>query len=102
SSLWRDMKVYGSSCYAVSERGGGIQVIDLSQIDAGIVTLTGDVTTGGSAATHTVTLDADSGFLYRCGGSGNGLRIYSLANPANPTYVASWSNRYVHEAQAVT
>ncbi|MCY2961168.1 MAG: choice-of-anchor B family protein [Planctomycetota bacterium] len=101
-SLWRDMKVYGSTCYAVSEGGGGIQVMDLSQIDSGVVTLVGSVTTGGSLATHTVALDAASGFLYRCGGSGNGLRIYNLANPLNPTYVATWSDRYVHECQAVT
>lgn len=102
SSLWRDMKVFGSTCYAVSEGGGGIQVIDLAQIDAGVVTLVGAITTGGSQATHTVGLDAASGFLYRCGGSGNGLRIYNLANPLNPTYVTTWSDRYVHECQAVT
>jgi hypothetical protein len=44
-----------------------------------------------------------SGFLYRCGGSGtqNGLRIYSLANPATPAYVASWTTRYVHEVTVV-
>ncbi len=102
TSLWRDMKVYGSTCYAVSEGGFGIQVIDMSQIDAGVVTLSGSVTTGGTAATHTVALNADSGFLYRCGGGSNGLRIYSLANPTVPTYVTSWSSRYVHECQAVT
>lgn len=102
SSLWRDMKVFGDKCYSVSEGGGGIQVIDLSQVDAGVVTLLGDVTTGGTLATHTVGLDAASGFLYRCGGGDNGLRIYSLANPSSPTYVTSWSNRYVHECQAVT
>ncbi len=102
TSLWRDMKVYGSTCYAVSEGGFGIQVIDMAQIDAGVVTLANSVTTGGSQATHTVALDADSGFLYRCGGSGNGLRIYDLANPTSPTYVTTWSDRYVHECQAVT
>jgi len=36
-SLWRDIKVYGDYAYAVSEGGGGIQVFDLSEIDAGIV-----------------------------------------------------------------
>ncbi|MBL8863164.1 MAG: choice-of-anchor B family protein [Planctomycetes bacterium] len=102
SSLWRDMKVRGTTCYAVSEGGGGIQVIDLSQIDAGVVTLANSVTTGGSLATHTVAVDTASGFLYRCGGGSNGLRIYDLANPLNPVYVASWGSRYVHECQAVT
>lgn len=102
NSLWRDMKVHGAYCYSVSEGGGGIQVTDLSQIDAGVVTLVGSVTSGGVLPTHTIAVDNDSGFLYRCGGANNGLRIYDLSNPANPAYVTTWSDRYVHECQAVT
>ena len=101
-SLWRDIKTYQTYAYAVSEGGDGIQVIDLSQIDLGTVTLLGTVTSGGNTSSHNVAIDEVSGYLYRCGGSGNGLRIYSLANPANPSFVASWSNRYVHDAQVVT
>ncbi len=103
NSLWRDMKTYQNYCYSVSEGGNGIQVMDLSQIDNGVVTLVREVTTAGTTnATHTVAVDTASGFLYRCGGGSNGLRIYSLANPSNPAFVASWSTRYVHECQAVT
>ncbi len=102
TSLWRDMKVYQDYCYSVSEGGNGIQVINLSQIDSGNVTLVREVTSGGTTATHTVAIDTTSGFLYRCGGGSNGLRIYSLANPANPALVGTWSTRYVHECQAVT
>lgn len=98
-SLWRDMKSYQDHCYAISEGGGGIQVMSLANIDAGQVTLVGAVASG---TTHTLAVDATSGFLYRCGGGSNGLRIYALANPANPTLVGSWATRYVHEAQIVT
>ncbi|MFL2857873.1 MAG: choice-of-anchor B family protein [Planctomycetota bacterium] len=56
----------------------------------------------GSAATHNVAIDEVSGFLYRCGGGGAGLRIYSLANPALPTFVGSWNERYVHDVQVKT
>lgn len=101
-SLWRDMKVFGNYCYSISEGGEGIQVIDLSQLDNGFATLVNTVTAGGALATHTLVLNAQSGHLYRCGGQNNGLRIYSLADPANPTYVGQWSARYVHEAQVVT
>lgn len=97
NSLWRDVRKYQHYAYAVSEGGGGIQVFDLSQIDSGVVTHVGDVTTGGDLATHTLCIDEASGFLYRAGGGANGLRIYSLANPASPTYVSSWGTRYVHE-----
>src|SRR5690606_4972601 len=44
SSLWRDIKVYQDHCYYVSEGGDGVVVVDLSQIDAGTVTLVGNVT----------------------------------------------------------
>jgi choice-of-anchor B domain-containing protein len=102
NSTWRDIKTYQNYAYAVSEGGNGIQVIDLAQVDSGVVTLVNTVTTGGTTATHNVALNTDSGYLYRCGGSNEGLRIYSLANPANPVFVTSVSDRYVHDAQVVT
>ncbi|MFT4540366.1 MAG: choice-of-anchor B domain-containing protein [Planctomycetota bacterium] len=101
-SLWRDIKVYDHYAYAVSEGGGGIQVIDLDSVDQGIVTLVNTVTTGGTTSSHNVAINEDSGYLYRCGGSGNGLRIYNLSNPSNPQYVSSWGSRYVHDAQIVS
>ncbi len=101
-SLWRDAQVYQNYCYLVSEGGSGIQVVDLSQIDAGTVTFVRNVLTGGTTATHTVIVNEASGYLYRCGGADNGLRIYSLANPSNPTLVATWPDRYVHEAHIIS
>jgi choice-of-anchor B domain-containing protein len=102
-SLWHDIKVYQHHAYVVSEGGQGIQVIDMTQIDQGIVSYLGDVVLGGdTTATHTVAIDETSGFLYRCGGNSNGLRIYDLANPANPQFVATWSPIYVHECQPYT
>lgn len=102
SSVWRDIRSYQDRAYTVSEGGNGIQVIDLSNVDSGTVTLEREVTTGGSSSTHNVVVDTESGFLYRCGGSGGGLRIYDLTNPGNPMFVSSWSSRYVHDAQVVT
>ncbi len=102
-SLWRDVKVYQDHAYVVSEGGGGIQVVDLSQIDGGVVQLVNTITSGGVSSTHNVAIDTDSGYLYRCGGqSGQGLRIYRLSNPSNPQYVGAWNDRYVHDVQVVT
>ncbi len=102
-SLWRDMRVYGAYAYAASEGGNGIQVINLTQVDSGIVTQGTTVLTGGSTATHTLAIDTDSGRLYRAGGGGNGLRIYNVGtNPAAPQFLGVWPDRYVHEAQVVT
>ena len=100
SSTWRDAKVFEDFCYVVSEGGNGIQVFDLSNIDSGTVTKHPDVTTGGSFSTHNVAINEDSGYLYRTGGSGNGLLIYDLnVDPTNPPLVATWPDRYVHDAQ---
>lgn len=101
-SLWRNVKVYKHWLYAVSEGGGGIQVFDLDQIDAGIVTTLPSVSTGGASATHTMIINEQTGYLYRMGGGGNGLRIYNLEpNPGTPVYVGAWSDRYVHDGMVV-
>ncbi|MEM7308451.1 MAG: choice-of-anchor B family protein [Planctomycetota bacterium] len=102
NSLWRDVKVYGTRAYVVSEGGSGIQIVNLANVDAGQIVLENTVTTGGVNSSHNVALDTDSGFLYRCGGGSNGLRMYSLANPASPSFAGSWSDRYVHDAQIKT
>ena len=98
-SLWRDIKTYGTYMYAVSEGGGGIQVFNLTDIDNGNVQT---LNSAGSGSTHNVAIDTESGFLYRTGGTANGLYIYSLANPAVPTQVGQWTERYTHDAQIVT
>jgi choice-of-anchor B domain-containing protein len=101
-SLWRDVQVYRHYAYTGSEGGGGIQVIDMADIDDGIVTAVNTVITGGTTRTHTVIINEESGYLYRCGGGDNGLRIYSLADPVTPTFAGYWPDRYVHEAHVVT
>jgi len=95
-SVWRNVKVYQDHAYIVSEGGNGIQVVDMSQIDNGVVTLVNTILTGGSPATHTSWINTDTGFLYRSGGSGNGIRIYDLSDPDNPTLAGSWDDRYSH------
>jgi choice-of-anchor B domain-containing protein len=104
ANLARDVRTYQDHAYVVSEGGDGIQVFDLSQIDTGIVTYLGAVNDVGPSATHTLTIDEDSGFLYRSGGnSATGLRIYDVGtNPSSPTLVGSWHNRYVHETTVKT
>ncbi len=107
NSLWGDVKVYGEYCYVVNEGGGGMDVIDLSNVDGGVVTLVQRFTGGGLASSHDVAIDTDSGFAYVCGSNLNGGRIVAidLANPENPVVVgqiSSGQGAYVHDAQAVT
>ncbi|MEE2681851.1 MAG: choice-of-anchor B family protein [Planctomycetota bacterium] len=104
TSTWRDIKVFGEYAYAVSEGGGGIQCFDLRGIDSGSVPAPTSVTTGGTASTHNVAINEESGYLYRCGGGSNiGLRVYDLkGDPLNPSFVGEWLERYVHDVQVVT
>jgi choice-of-anchor B domain-containing protein len=107
ASLWADVKVYQNYCYVSNETGGGIDVIDLSQVDNGVVTLVQRLTAGGLSTTHNVALNADSGYLYLCGSNVGGGRLLalSLANPANPVIAGqptSTVSTYCHDAQIVT
>ena len=102
NSLWRDIKVYQDHAYAVSEGGSGIQVMSMANIDNGTVSFVRTVNNPGTSSTHNVAIDTVSARLYRTGGSNEGLRIYDLSNPALPTYMGTWSTRYVHDAQVVT
>ena len=106
NSLWRDMRVYQHYCYAVSEGGGGIQVMNLANIDSGVVTFVGSVNDDVTPQTHTLAINTDSGYLYRAGGGNTiqqGLRVYNLnPNPAVPVRVGTYSSKYVHEAQIVS
>jgi len=107
NSLWCDVKSYGNYCYTGNEAGGGIQVINIANLDAGVATLVRNVTTNGLSNSHTLAVDADSGFLYSCGStsvtnSRGGPVAWSLADPSNPTFAGQWGVRYSHEAQIVT
>ncbi|MCC6675769.1 MAG: choice-of-anchor B family protein [Phycisphaerales bacterium] len=100
-SLWGDVKVYQGYAYFCNEAGGGVQVIDLRQIDGGVVTLVRTIPNTSTA--HNVALNPQSGYLYTCGAPSDGaLTAYSLADPANPAYAGRLNSVYVHDAQIVS
>ncbi len=107
-SLWSDVKTYQSFAYIVNDEDGfggdGIQVVDLSQIDNGIITQLPSVLSNGLATAHNIAIDTDSGYAYLCGSNiaTFGLAVYSLQNPAAPALVATTIDSYVHDAQIVT
>ncbi len=104
NSTWGDVKVFGDYCYFVNESGGGIQAIDLSNVDAGSATLVG---TFGPSTSHNIAINEDSGYLYTIGSGINGGRavVYDLnANPVNPPEagrISSGEGDYLHDAHIV-
>lgn len=99
SSTWGDIKVFGSTAYAVTESATGVQVVDMSQIDSGIVTLV--TTLGSPARTHNLSLDTVNGRLYTCGSrNGQGTtECFDLSNPLAPTKLgsATITTEYQHD-----
>jgi choice-of-anchor B domain-containing protein len=104
-SLWRDVDVVGNYAYVVSDSSGvGIQVIDLSQVDSGMVMLVRNHMQGGHSTTHTIIANPDSGYLYLCGGNAanGGMIAASTTSPTFPDFVGTgWRTQYVHEAQII-
>ncbi len=102
ASIWRDIKVYDEFAYATNETGGGLQIIDLREIDNGTVSVLGTVTDGGLRTAHNITINPDSGHAYLTGANiaRGGLVIFDLAtNPQDPQLVGVWSERYLHDAE---
>ncbi|MFQ5491982.1 MAG: choice-of-anchor B family protein [Phycisphaerae bacterium] len=107
ASSWSDIKVFGTFAYAVNESGGGMDVIDLSNVDGGVVTLANNVTTSGLNTSHNVAINTDSGYLYLIGSNVNfgAPIVFDLnADPVNPPMVGRWlepGRAYHHDAHIV-
>lgn len=64
---WREMRVYGSHAYVVSEHTnlrGGIMILDLSDLPATVRYVRSVVPNDGLLAAHTVDIDVARGLLY--------------------------------------
>jgi len=97
NSTWHESVVAGNYAYAVTEAGGGMQIIDLSLADLGVVTLAATYT--GINTVHTI--QEHAGYLY-LNGSNRNFAILDIADPVAPVEVARWTTKYVHDSVIVT
>jgi choice-of-anchor B domain-containing protein len=108
NTAWGDIKTYGHYAYVVNDNGGGgMDIVDLSDVDNGNVTLVRRMTDGGLAESHNVAINTDSGYLYLAGANLNDGRLiaYDLSDPENPAFageVNATEGVYVHDAQIVS
>lgn len=106
--FWGDVKVYRDYAYVVNECGGGMDIVDLSGIDEGIVTLVQRFTEEGLDNAHNLAIDKESGFLYLCLPNINDERLvaYDLTGPENPMLAGMMSSDQggdgLHDAQVIT
>ena len=105
TSDWRDMAVYRSYAYSINETGDGIQVIDLSRIDRGSVSLVQTVTDDGLLRGHNIAVNEDSGYAYVLGANiaRGGLLAVDLSDPESPRLEPiNWEVTYVHDVLVST
>ena len=95
SSIWRDIKTYGTYMYMVSEGGSGLQIVDLSNLPNSATLVTNNTTYFNTA--HNLFI-AD-GYAYVVGANpGSGIHILNLVNPTSPVQTAYYSaSGYVHD-----
>lgn len=120
SSQWREVKVYqfwnasasrwDAYAYITTEgSGGGIQIIDLTQLPnsvslastwTGVSTSHTDHVSNINYSTNVSNNPNFPPILYISGSNKGGLRFVSLANPTNLTEIGFWTGTYSHDTYA--
>lgn len=103
TSLWREMKTYSTYAYVVTESGGGVQIINLSQLpDTAWLVRSFNYTNAGRNISSSHAISIHDGFMYLngCSGwSGGGIVIFDLRpDPENPVYVGEYQPHYIHDS----
>jgi choice-of-anchor B domain-containing protein len=99
-STWRDARTFRHYMYVVTEGGGGMQIVDLSNPDSPVFLRTHTIPGVSWTNTHNISIDVDAGICYAVGTSG-GMHVMDLnADPVNPRHLTSYTAEYVHDMQA--
>ncbi len=105
NDLWKEIKVYRNFAYVTTEGGGGLQIVDLSNLPNTNLQshfYTGDGAIAGQLSSiHALHIDTTAGFVYLWGsniGQGGAVILDINADPYNPTYVAQFQQLgYIHD-----
>lgn len=100
NSDWREIRTQNNFAYVTTEGGGGITIVNLSNLPA--VPVFKQYTGSGAIAgqlnkVHSLHVAENKLYLHGSNLSGGGTLVFSLADPYNPVYLGSYSNRYVHD-----
>jgi choice-of-anchor B domain-containing protein len=107
-SLWRDIEVYASHAFIVSEAPNhGMQVFDLRQlrqVGAQPVTFAATAHYAGFGSAHTLAIDAGAGFAYAAGTRtcAGGPHAVNVQDPGRPRLAGCYGvDGYTHDAQCI-
>ncbi len=106
TSGWREMKVFSSYAYVVSEGANSrLQVIALQYLPDSVSLVATYSYTGYD---HTHSISQTGPYLFLNGGNNTvggsnmgGVTILDITNPTSPVKRGSWSNQYVHDCRIV-
>lgn len=95
---WRDMRTLGTYGYFVNQCSGGMDIVDLTDIDSGQVPLIQRWKGSNFDNAHNIAVNEASGFAYVVSGNlSAGLVAVNLANPTNPSVAGVWPFAGVHD-----
>lgn len=107
TNLWKEIKVYKNYAYVTTEGGGGLQIVDLSNLpgtNLAYHSYTGDGAINGQLNTiHALHIDTTKKFVYLFGSNlfNGGAVVLDINNdPYNPIYAGKYQNpqyAYVHD-----
>lgn len=103
TSMWQEPKTWKSYAYMTNEKGGGLLIVDLSNLPLSVNYVKWKNIPGEDYRTsHTCFVD-EKGFLYLSGSniSKKGVLFCDLnPNPMNPLYLGRYDDFYVHDCFA--
>ena len=95
NSTWRDIKTWGNHAYVITEGGGGLLIVDLTDLTG----QTHTYYTGSYSTAHNIYID-ENGVAYIFGsdvGNGGALFLDVATDPMNPAYLGEWDDYYIHD-----
>jgi len=104
-STWRDLKVWNDHAYITNETGGGLMIIDMSNLP-GTITLSDVYSYTGNlypfTSAHDVYID-ENGVCYVMGannGVGGAIMLDLTIDPQNPVELGRYDDFYLHDGMA--
>ena len=95
NSTWRDVKTWGNHAYITTEGGGGLLIVDLTDLSGQTYTHY----TGAFDSAHNIYID-ENGVAYIFGtdvSTGGAIFLDVATDPMNPTVLGQWNDHYIHD-----
>jgi choice-of-anchor B domain-containing protein len=101
NSIWREIRTNGSYAYITTEAGGGLQIVDLTNLpNTNLTTKLWTPTISGTVLGSIHSLQIDNGKIYLYGsqvGKKGAIIADITADPMNPKFLGLYDVRYVHD-----